>query len=87
MAQITTKSGPFKVENNAQTTPKQLRKCPENDFFDPQIDQNMDVNLVKCVVSWVQFRYTSPIFGMLAQKRNLNLFPLIAKGIQKVKYL
>ena len=38
-AENTPQSGSFKVENNAQTlpstTPKQLLKSPENDFFDP----------------------------------------------------
>ena len=37
-----TTSRPFKVKNNAQTLPKQLRKSPEYDFFDPQNVQNTD---------------------------------------------
>ena len=41
MAQITTKSGPFKVENNAQTLPKQLQnnceKVQKMTFFSPKM--------------------------------------------------
>ena len=44
MAQITTKSGPFKVENNAQTLPKQLQnnfeKVQKMTFSAPKMDKN-----------------------------------------------
>ena len=77
------KSRPFKVENNAQTLPKQLQKklwkSPENDFFDPQNGQITDVNLAKSVDFWVHFRATSSIFGLLVSKILQKSFLLIAK--------
>ena len=46
-AENTPKSRPFKVKNNAQTLPKQLRKSPENDFFDPQNGQKLPLKTAK----------------------------------------
>ena len=37
----------FKVENNAQTLPKQLSKSPKNDFFDPQNGQKWPLKSAK----------------------------------------
>ena len=48
-AEKTFKSRSLKAENNAEILPKGLWKSSENDFFDPQNEQDMGVNLVKSV--------------------------------------
>ena len=62
---------------------KKSQNSPENDFFNPNIGQITDVNLSKSVDFWVQFRTTSPIFGLLVLRENLKSFPLLAKNIYK----
>ena len=47
MAKNTSKSWPFKTENNSQTLPKQLWKSPEYDFFDPQNCQKWALKTAK----------------------------------------
>ena len=52
-------------------------KSPENDFFDPQNGQNMDVNFVKRVDFFVNFRSMSPNIASLAPTKFKKSFPLI----------
>ena len=57
--------GRKKSLNTSQTTLKQVRKSPENDFFDPKNGQIWDVNLAKSVDFRVHCRPPSSIFGLL----------------------
>ena len=72
-SQNTPKSRPFEAKklspNTSQTSPKQLWKSPEIDFFDPQNGQNTGVNMAKSVDFWVHFRSTNFIFGLLVLKK------------------
>ena len=89
-AESTLKSGPFKVENIAQTLPKQLQnnieKVQKTTFSTPKKGQKTDVNLSKSVDFWFHFRSTSSNFALLASNILQKSFPLLAKDILKMKY-
>ena len=84
-AENTTKSMPFKVENNDQTLPKQLQKNFEKvqkmTFLTPKMAKTRMSVWPKMVDFWTHFRFLSSDIALLGPGKKLKSVSLIAQDI------